>query len=319
MENKKSVQTTLKESVYKALDAIKKWSTAKELYNYMVENRLYLGQSKTPSESVSAALVRAYQNNEIDYRKRNKTVGEYGKKEWDTEDDVTTNTDPKKESFHERDLHQLLCNYLWSKGEYPKTIYQERSSSKSDSAQKWIHPDIVSASFVQMRNNTSEDLLRAIKTNEAMVLCSYELKIRIKTDYDLKQAFFQALSNSNWANFGYLVAFEITEEKDVVDEMERLNQSFGIGIIQLGVTPQLTKVLFPARKKDLDFKTLDKLSAINEDFRDFVEQVTKVLTAEKKYRNDVKATLQNICDEELKEISKIESYCKQKNIPFTES
>lgn len=34
---------------------------------------------------------------------------------------------------------------------------------------------------------------------------------------------FQALSNSSWANYGYLVAFEINEE--VMEEMERLNRT----------------------------------------------------------------------------------------------
>lgn len=36
---------------------------------------------------------------------------------------------------------------------------------------------------------------------------------------------------SSWANYGYLVALEISDS--LKDEMQRLNQSFGISIIEL--------------------------------------------------------------------------------------
>ena len=41
--------------------------------------------------------------------------------------------------------------------------------------------------------------------------------------------FLPALSNSSWANYGYLVTFEIN--KDLDEEMKLLNNAFGIGII----------------------------------------------------------------------------------------
>ena len=61
----------------------------------------------------------------------------------------------------------------------------------------------------------------------SVILFSYEIKKEINTDYELKKSYFQAVSNSSWANYGYLVAFEISD--NLKDEMERLNQSFGIG------------------------------------------------------------------------------------------
>lgn len=215
--------------------------------------------------------------------------------------------------FKERDLHQLLANYLWSKGEYPKTVYHEQSN-RSDTAQKWVHPDMISASFVKMNNTTVSNLLRATEADDAMKFCSYELKIKITTDYELKQAFFQALSNSNWANYGYLVAFEITDNVDVLDEMERLSQSFGIGIIKLDYDPLETKVLFPARKKDLEFKTIDKICSINPDFKQFVDKVTTILTAEEKVLDDLMDGLKRICDARL-EGDKLKEYCNKKYIP----
>lgn len=232
--------------------------------------------------------------------------------------DNTIVSEAQNESVHfkERDLHQLLANYLWSKAEYPKTVYHEQSN-KSDTAQKWVHPDMISASFVKMKNVTVSNLLRATEANDAMKFCSYELKIKITSDFELKQAFFQALSNSNWANYGYLVAFEITDNVDVLDEMERLSQSFGIGIIKLSYIPSETKVLFPARKKDLEFKTIDKICSINSDFNQFVDKVTTILTAEEKVLDDLKDGLRRICDIRL-EGDKIIEYCNKKHIPTRE-
>ena len=311
---------TLKENTLNALRQMGKWSTYKEVYTYMVENHISVGDSKTPADSVSAVLTRAKAASELVSRLNDKKVMEYGYSDWESDSNVIVKEEKKakevKDNFHERDLHQLLCNYLWKKNEYSKTIYQEQSSSKPDSAQKWVHPDMVSASFVKMKKNIVSELLKATEANDAMQLCSYELKIKITTDYELKQAYFQSLSNSNWANYGYLVAFEIKEDKDLIEEMERLNQSFGIGIIKLGATPETTRVLFPAKKKTLDFKTIDKLCNINDGFQDFIEKVTKVITVSKDVVSDVKNTLRSICDKALSESETI-SYCSKKNIPMS--
>lgn len=323
---------TLKERVLDSLKAIGTWSKARDVYNYMVKNGIDVGVSKTPDATVSAMLVTYSKNGVIEYRKTGKGAGLYGLSEWDNqsnslnfegpgteqhEQGSTEDSTSKKEPMKERALHQLLCNYLWDndKHEYSKTIYQERSN-RNDSSQKWVHPDIIGVTFVDTKQAAAEELLKATKTNEAMKLCSYELKIRLMNDYELKQAYFQALSNSNWANFGYLVAFEISDDSDMLDEMERLNQSFGIGIIKLGALPSQTRILFPAKKKELDFRTIDKLCSINSEFNEFIDKVTNVITAEKKYINDVKNGLNEICDKILLDEDEIKEYCHKNNIPI---
>ncbi len=45
----------------------------------------------------------------------------------------------------------------------------------------------------------------------------------------LKNIIFQAVSKSSWANYGYLVA--LGNSDNLQDEMQRLHESFGIGII----------------------------------------------------------------------------------------
>lgn len=192
------------------------------------------------------------------------------------------------EQYKERSLHRLLANYLQKRSILSKTIFHE-TSNRADQAQKWVHPDMVGVEFNEFQESATRSLLKAAETKEYMDLYSYELKRTIENDHQLKEYFFQALSNSSWANYGYLVAFEISE--DIMEEMERLNRSFGIGVIKLSPYPDDTTVLFPARKNELDYYTIDKLCRINQDFKDFIIKTTRVITAQTDVLEDVKGGL----------------------------
>jgi len=226
-------------------------------------------------------------------------------------------TEPTKPSepvkhFEERDLHKLFCSFLRTRGIYAKTIYHEKSSSKVDSAQKWIHPDIIGVQFEEFKNDATLALLKATEPKESIQIFSYELKRRIESDYQLKQCYFQALSNSSWANFGYLVAFEINEDLD--EEMARLNNAFGIGIILMQAND--SRVLYPAKEKALDYNTIEKLNNLNLDFCEFIKKLSKVMNASKDYTVDAKSSFIKICDKIFESDEEQEAYCKEHNIPF---
>lgn len=214
--------------------------------------------------------------------------------------------------FDERSLHKLFCNYLRTRGIYAKTIYHEKSSTKGDNAQKWIHPDIVGAQFEDFKNDATLALLKATEPKESIHIYSYELKRRIESDYQLKQYYFQALSNSSWANYGYLVAFEINEDLD--EEMARLNNAFGIGIILMQSND--SKILFPAREKALDYNTIEKLNNLNPDFCEFIKKLSKVMNASKDYTTDAKNSFEKICDKIFDSDEELDAYCKEHSIPF---
>ena len=163
---------------------------------------------------------------------------------------ITSSTE--SHGYDERSLHKVFCSYLRTRNVYAKTIYHEKSSTKVDSAQKWVHPDIIGVEFEEFNNDATLSLLKATEPKESVHIYSYELKKKIESDYQLKQYYFQALSNSSWANYGYLVAFEINE--DLSEEMERLNNAFGIGIIHMQANE--SRILFPARKNQLDYVTI---------------------------------------------------------------
>lgn len=218
------------------------------------------------------------------------------------------------ESYNERSLHRLLANAMLSDGILSKTIFHEKSI-KSDPA-KWVHPDMVGVRFNEFQDKVTRTLLKAADTKEYLEIYSFELKKTINNDHELKQAFFQALSNSNWANFGYLVAFEINNE--LREEMERLNRSFGIGIIRLSPFDNATQILFQARKNDVDYYTVDKLCKINPDFRSFMERTAKVLNAGADVVEDVKRGLETICDKGFPNEDELVKYCQEKHIPLSQ-
>ena len=214
--------------------------------------------------------------------------------------------------FDERSLHKLFCSYLRTRNIYAKTIFHEKSSTKADNAQKWVHPDIIGVQFEEFNNDATLSLLKATEPKETVHIYSYELKRKIESDYQLKQCYFQALSNSSWANFGYLVAFEISEDLD--EEMERLNNAFGIGIILIQAND--SKILYPAREKDLDYNTIEKLNNLNPDFCSFITKLSKVMNASKDYTSDAKQSFEKICDRIFETDEELETYCKEHNIPF---
>ena len=100
-----------------------------------------------------------------------------------------------------------------------------------------------------------------------------------------------------------------------MEEMERLNRSFGIGVIKLSPYKDDTTILFPARKNELDYYTIDKLCRINTDFKNFITRSTKVINAQTEVLEDVKGGLLSFCDKGFATDDEMLTYCKENHIP----
>jgi len=318
---------TIKEAVLKSLEEINGLTNYNEIYDHIVKNNFYdFGKSKTPVLSISGQLTSFIQKGDNRVKRIKNSKGSYSYYLARNENNINfensntqteiKETTSKEEAYRERDLHKLLSSYLKNLGIYSKTIFHELSKNSKDSHQKWIHPDMVGIKFLHLKTKTSQTFLKAVNRADTFKITSYELKKEINTDYELKKTFFQAVSNSSWANYGYLVAFEISDSLN--EEMERLNQSFGIGIIQLKPNPYESKILYPSKYKELDFKTLDKLCKINKDFEMFIEQTEKLLTASERYVRSTEKELDEFCDDYFGNDTEIEKYCEEKNIPIEE-
>lgn len=319
---------TLKESILLSLEEINKPSTYLDIYNYIIEKKYFdFGNSKTPYLSVSGILTDFIQKNDSRIKRiktDGKTYSYYLTKnekniglEILTGDSKTQIEIPSKtiklKTFEERDLHKLLSSYLKNTETYSKTIFHEQSNGK-DSNQIWTHPDMVGIKFLSLQSKISQNFLKSINRVDTFKISSYEIKREINSDSELKKAFFQAVSNSSWANYGYLVAFEFSDSLN--EEMSRLNQSFGIGIIELNANPYQSQILFPSVYRDLDFKTIDKLCKMNKEFEKFIEQIEKLMTASEKYLSGAEKELEEFCDKYFSNDTEFEKYCKEKYIPI---
>ncbi len=122
--------------------------------------------------------------------------------------------------------------------------------------------------------------IRKISTPQISIV-SYELKLDLRLS-DLKQKYFQAVSNSSWANKGYLVVLQVDDSDEMKRELERLVKSFGIGIYVFNKNALDEKVddkdLFyiyegydSVNKNILEFDFIKKLyESNNRDFIDFL-------------------------------------------------
>jgi len=179
----------------------------------------------------------------------------------------------RKLPYLEKDLHPLMVYFgFYYLKIYLKTINHNKSDRKAYG--EWVHPDIVGC-YYPFADWSSEVVdMSSAMGNPTVKLFSFELKRELSFS-SLRESFFQAVSNSSWANEGYLVAAEIDNDEGFRDELQRLSASFGIGVIRLNTEdPDSSEILMPAKTKDiLDWETINKLSGMNSDFSDFLKRV----------------------------------------------
>ncbi|MGL2512100.1 hypothetical protein ACOWOD_00640 [Helicobacter pylori] len=187
-----------------------------------------------------------------------------------------------KEKEKERVFHPLLVKFLNEDPNFKllcKTIYHEKCLKDTKGKCEWNYPDIVGVYFPYNKylpyNGYEEETLKFLHHTgqEKHKLFSFELKKELSFS-NLKESYFQVVSNSTWANEGYLVVFNIDDE--VLNELRRLNQSFGIGVIKLESEISNSKILLPAKEREIDIPTLNMLIEQSpEDFKPFMEKINK--------------------------------------------
>ncbi|MFT2736463.1 HTH domain-containing protein [Helicobacter pylori] len=222
----------------------------------------------------------------------------------------------QKNSFDESDLHRLLVKFLSEDPNFRllcKTIRHKECKKGKGGECKWNYPDIVGVYFPYNMyfpyNKYEEETLKFLHHTgqKRHKLFSFKLKKDLSLSV-LKESYFQAVSNSSWANEGYLVVKNIKE--DVLDELSRLNQSFGIGVIRLESEISNSKILLPAKEREIDIPTLNMLVKQSpKDFEPFMEKINKQI--EKGF--DMAVDMGNFFDEVLGDEA-MQKYIKDKGI-----
>lgn len=216
-----------------------------------------------------------------------------------------------KNSYSERDLHPLLTRFAFANDNfkaYTKTIYHESSIKTKKGMDKWLYPDIVGVSFEYKDYQKELNKFIGKFSSLPIKIYAFEMKKHLSVS-SFREYYFQAVSNSSWANEGYLVALDIYEsDEELMDLMKRLSYSFGIGVISLN-SQNVDESVILARaefRENLDYSVMNELSMKNPDFKKFLESVEE-FNIEKEYRS--KSEFDEVLDND-----KLDNYLINKKI-----
>lgn len=178
-------------------------------------------------------------------------------------------------ALSEADLYPLLAKYLRSELDvYSKRVNERKSTNSLQSgSNQWLYPDLVG--MEDLFSSWADDVQKLVKetSHQHASLWSFEVKLKLNRA-NLRQVYFQAVSNSAWANYGYLVAAEISGA-DTMSELRMLHGLHGIGVIHLDPeNPSESQIVIPSReRKDVDRATCSRISKENPDFRAYLKLV----------------------------------------------
>jgi len=288
---------TFLELAERVLSEVKRPLTANEIWTLATErgyDKQLNSDGKTPWATLAAQIyVNAKDNPKSPFSQTDGRPKKFFLKsqvhQLDLSDKAISNSEPivkkKRFDFLEKDLHSYLTYYAYYHLHcYTKTINHSQSSKKEFG--EWVHPDIVGCYFPldDWRQEVYE--LSSSIGNISIRLLSFELKRELSFG-NLRESFFQAVSNSSWANQGYLVAAEVSEEEDFRSELSRLSTSFGIGVIKLNLEdPHSSEIIFSAKSREvLDWETINKLT-MNSDFKEFISTVKIDITSKKIHKKE---------------------------------
>jgi hypothetical protein len=177
--------------------------------------------------------------------------------------------------LREYELYPKLAEYLSLElNVYSKRIDERKASNKQGpGGNKWLFPDIVGMEVLS--KGWHQEVIDCVKqyANRKTRLWSFEVKLLVNRS-NLREVFFQTVSNSTWANLAYLVAAEF-EGRATIKELRILASLHGIGVIQLDKdNPTESEILIPAKERtEIDWNTANRLVTENFDFQQYIKLV----------------------------------------------
>ena len=194
--------------------------------------------------------------------------------EADDLDEPVENLPSNLASFSEHDLYPLLISYLSEDlGLNCRRIDERKSRNmRGSGGNHWLHPDIVALETLD--KGWSEVVRACVRgSNDAVFrLWSFEVKKTLNRS-NVRKSFFQAVSNSSWANFAYLVTANL--DSAVEAELQMLSGLHGVGVLLLNQQSLFdSQILIPARERtNIDWLSVNRIVEENSDFEAFIDQV----------------------------------------------
>lgn len=178
----------------------------------------------------------------------------------------------------EHALYPFLAQYLLTDEQqvYAMRIDEKRSSNRlGNGGNEWLHPDLVGMEDLTADWTRELRDCVGVQGERRARLWSFEVKLLLNRS-NARKSFFQAVSNSSWAHFGYLVAATV-EGDGTLKELRMLAAAHGIGLIQLDVqSPTESQILIPARERsEIDWDMCNRLTEENGDFTEFIGRIRR--------------------------------------------
>ncbi len=194
---------------------------------------------------------------------------------------IAPKSDAKGQSEREENLYAPFVEYLKHEHGVEGMRIREGtgSNNKGPGGNKWLYPDIVGYQDLRKKFNKKVAKLASEYGDEKLRFWSFEIKKDL-TRGNVREYFFQAVSNSSWADYGYLVATNIPD--NVMDELKILTARHGIGVINFDPDNFANSiVVFQAElNMQADFATINRIACEGGDFMLFVDKALRV------YRNE---------------------------------
>ncbi|WP_104744131.1 HrgA protein [Helicobacter acinonychis] len=269
------IQSVL-EAIKEPISPTKIYSKAEELFKEGKITKMFDCGGKTPSQSINAYIYTALKKGEeVPFFKVQEKPTSIALKSKELDLNNEKSSTP---IVHERDLHPFLTYMAFHNENLKcrtKTIFHEESSKSTKGMDRWLYPDMVGVRFLQ-KELSNENLIAFSEKFDTLPikLVSFELKKEISVT-NCREYYFQAISNSSWANEGYLVGCNIdTQNTDLMNLLKRLHASFGIGVIDLRIDEYKSIILLNAKYKEkIDYTMAQELSEKNKKFSNFLKSV----------------------------------------------
>lgn len=174
---------------------------------------------------------------------------------------------PKISPSHSN-LIQSLTSFLATKNElrcHLKSIIENNN---------WTCPNAVGVAYPILKCKNDDFSFRNFSQVKNVKLISFSIEESLNLQ-NLREAFFRAFSNSNWADEAFLVCKNFNETEDMEtfnDELRKLSDTFKISIITLNEKAELWKYQ-PSIKPHPDWESIERLCEYSSEFRDFIEEM----------------------------------------------
>jgi hypothetical protein len=152
----------------------------------------------------------------------------------------------------EEKFRAIFIRYARLNDEFPVHIEHTKALRQSEGTNRWRYPDCVVLQWdVAIAGDNgfqlAKDLLEVKRGlgEPPFVLKSVELKV-LAVGSNLREAFFQTVSNSKWAHEAQLVFATAINDNSLADELRRLGKSYDVSVFSYGLPEDYLDSLPPA-------------------------------------------------------------------------